>query len=315
LNLKRRHSWGAHIYDQRDFFFVPDAGGDLDRQEEYQATGGEMFWQYPISRNYRFQTSLGVLDNSRAVPTSTGDFAEVSDTYGVIDLALVGDTTRWQSFGPFQGKRFNLGVRYWPQISGDSSGDVLEYRFEYRAYKKVTRRSTLAWRFRGIYNDGDSEITYGFGGINDLRGYDYREFIGSRIFQSNLEFRFPLAEELRFPILSIHEIRGFFFFDLLAPFFLDDFYYDSELGGFRGDLSGPIKFEAWDSENDRIQDLRGSYGVGFHFVFFGGLQFNWSFAETLSHTQFVPDLTNPGFLTKVKGDTDRRSDFYIIFDF
>ena len=40
-------------------------------------------------------------------------------------------------------------------------------------------------------------------GINELRGYDYREFFGSRIALSNLEFRFPLIDEVRFPILSM----------------------------------------------------------------------------------------------------------------
>ena len=41
---------------------------------------------------------------------------------------------------------------------------------EYRAYKQVTRRSNLAWRLRTIYNDGDSQILYGLGGLNDLVG-------------------------------------------------------------------------------------------------------------------------------------------------
>jgi hypothetical protein len=248
------------------------------------------------------------------VPTLSGNFASVDDTYATFELGIVGDTTRYQSFGPFQGKRFNASIRYWPQISGDSVGDIMEYRLDYRGYKKVTRRSTLAWRLRGIYNDGDSEVVYGAGGLNELRGWDYRLFSGSRILQTNLEFRFPLAEELRFPILSIQQIRGFFFLDALAPFFLDNLFYDPELGGFRVDpMTGPIRFKFWDSDESRLQDGRASYGMGFQFRFVGGLQFNWAFVTRMKYTQFVPDLLT-GSLVKTEAGDEHRSEFYIVFD-
>jgi outer membrane protein insertion porin family len=232
-------------------------------------------------------------------------------------VALVGDTSRYQSFGPFQGKRFNLGVRYYSQLSGDSVGDLLEYRADYRGYRQVTRRSTLAWRVAATVNGGDTEILYGLGGLNQLRGYDFREFTGSSYAYSNLEFRFPLAEQIAFPILAIQQIRGFFFFDVGAAKLNDDLFYDRNLGGIRVDATGqPVKFQFWDSEEGRLQDGRASYGMGFHFRFLGGLQFNWAFTRQMDYTQFVFDPASPTGLTAVNGARDgMRSEFYIMWDY
>ena len=43
-------------------------------------------------------------------------------------------------------------------------------RLNFRMYKQLTRRSLFAVRFASIYNTGDRENSYGFGGINELRG-------------------------------------------------------------------------------------------------------------------------------------------------
>jgi hypothetical protein len=322
INLKRRFDWGANAYDVRDYFVDYSTGARLERL--YRFTGGDFFIQYPFSRHYRVQGSLGVVDSSIPfqVRTETGqyDFVHYSDTLATVGLSLTGDTTRYQSFGPFQGKRFTIGATYGKKLSGDFEGDLLEYRADFRTYKQLTRRSLLAWRLASIYNAGDREYTYGFGGLNQLRGYEFREFRGSRIAWSNLEFRFPLVDELRFPIFALRQIRGFFFLDVGAAWYQDDLWYDPETRGIRVDYSQevpqPIGFEFWDSENNRLQDARASYGVGFQFFFIGGLQFNWVWSQRMDYTQYIyPDgLAGPP--VAVEADTGgTRSDFYIQFDF
>ena len=72
----------------------------------------------------------------------------------------------------------------------------------------------------------------------------------------------------------------------------------------------------WDSANNRLQDLRGSYGMGFQFFFLGGLQFNWVWAKRMSYTRFVDDpatfLYDPA---PVKADVGGfQSEFYIAWD-
>lgn len=327
-NLKRRYTWGAQAYDYRDFFYVA-VDGVVDRRTESKTTGGNLFFQFPFSRHYRIETSAGLVESSQVqVIQNTANpldgFRRFEDTFATAGVSLVGDTTRYQSFGPFQGKRFNMGIRYGNQLSGDSAGDFLEYRMDFRTYKQLTRRSTLAWRYGSIYNDGDAYSIYGVGGMNQLRGFEYRDFAGSRLAYSNLELRFPLVDEMRFPVLRLVQIRGFFFVDVAAAALQDDLFYDPAARVIRFDSTGaPVKFKFWDSDNDRLQDGRASYGAGFHFRFIGGLQFNWSFATRLPYSQFAYDPftgrvildTNGEPVSFEAGDDGTVSEFYITFDF
>jgi Tol biopolymer transport system component len=325
FNLKRRYNWGATFFDERDYFVDSFTGQRLRR--EYKNTGVVGFLEYPLSRYYRVQTSLGAQDTSYNQPffDVNGNivFRSTDNTYVFVSAKLIGDTTRYQSFGPFQGKRFSIGATYAPSVAGDFDGEQIVYSLDYRAYKQLTRRSVLAWRLAAIINDGDLENTYGFGGLNQLRGWEFREFVGSNLAWSNLELRFPLVDELRTPVLAINQIRGFFFLDVGAPWFGNgDLFYDPEFGIIRVDFSTvpnvPIPFKFWDSDENRLQDGRASYGVGFQFFFIGGLQFNWIWAKRLDYTQFTYFDADGNFMPTpipVKADTGGTiSEFYIAFD-
>lgn len=315
-NLSRRWNWGAQIYDFRDYYLTIGGTDQIQR-----TTGAGVFWEYPMSRYYRFETGVGFLDRSQDFftgfdPNGFAQFQTVKEQYATASASLVGDTTRFQGFGPFQGKRFNLSVLYGANTGGDVDGDLLDYRLDFRTYKQATRRSTLAWRLFGLWSDGDRQSLYGIGGINYLRGYDFREFFGSRVVVSNLEFRFPLVDRLDTPIGPLGPLRGFFFFDVAAAWLQDDLWWDPDLRTYRGlDTGQDLPFEFWDSDNDRLQDGRATYGFGIQF-FFSGLQLNWSWAERLPYTQYV--RTGPGDPTLIPIENDggdRRFDFYIVYDF
>ena len=290
-----------------------------------RTTGANFSVEYPFNRHYRVQGSVGLADRSQDFLVQNNDplsqaFGElrvvtVDQTFATLNVAFGGDTTRFQSWGPFQGKRFNIGALYAPSLGGDIDGDVLQYNVDFRAYKQLTRRSTLAWRIASIYGAGDegSANAYSLGGLNQLRGYDFREFFGTRTAWSNLELRFPLIDELATPILGFRNIRGFLFLDAGAAWFIDDSWYDPELRIFRAD------FEVWDSENDRFQDLRLVYGAGLRFYFLGGLQFNFVWANRVPYTQFelVPEGCPLATCTAVKtkaGTDGYDSEVYIAFD-
>ncbi|MCP3981659.1 MAG: hypothetical protein GY716_20355 [bacterium] len=323
-NFKQRYTWGGVAYDYRDYFVDQSTGQRIER--EYAQTGVQAYIAYPFSRHFRIEGMVGLLDsavNNPVVDGFTGEinFVNTDDRMGQIQAKLVGDTTRYQSFGPFQGKRFSVSAMFAPHISGDTEGDWIQYRGDFRAYKQATRRSLLAFRVAGIFNTGERTPSYGFGGLNQLRGYDYRDFFGSNIAWTNLEFRFPLVDELRFPILALTQIRGFFFLDVGAAWYEDNLFYDPELGDFRFEDTGsgfaPVGFKFWDSENDRLFDGRASYGVGFQFFFLGGLQFNWTWAQRLDHSAYLqvgPNIVDTDTIVKVDGG-GTRTDFYITFDF
>ena len=324
-NYKRRLQWGAAIFDFRDYYLT-FTSGDVESQQVQRETGAQIQASWPLSRHYRVEGSLGVLDQSQDYLSQdpfTGVISStrVSDRFALVGMHLVGDTTRYQYFGPFQGKRFKVGARFASHLSGDVPGDMLLYDLDFRTYKQLTRRSTLAWRLAGLYNAGDRVTYYGLGGINQLRGYDFRDFFGSRLAWSNLELRFPFIDELRFPFGPIQGIRGFLFVDAGTASLEGDQFFDPDTQQIRANFDGlrftNVPFEMWDSENDRLQDLRATYGMGFQFFFLGGLQFNWAWSRRFSYTTFVdgnPDLFLVD-LQKVEADTGGwRQDFYIVFD-
>jgi outer membrane protein assembly factor BamA len=227
-------------------------------------------------------------------------------------------------YGPVQGKRFSVSAFYGAHVSGETEGDILQYNLDFRAYKQLTRRSTLAWRIGSMYGDGDRVSFQGFGGINQLRGFEYREFFGSKIAWSNLELRFPLLEALPFTFGNLGPVRGFLFFDVGAAALPDDLFYDPNalgvFGGIRIDpvTSESVPFSFWDGDNNRLQDGRASYGFGLQ-AFFLGLQMNWSFARQFDYTQYVLEYNEFGSaigINKTRANTaGTRMDFYIVFDF
>lgn len=334
LNFKKRYTWGGRVFDLRDYY-VDNRTGNRTRRA-YKLTGASGLFQYPFSRHFRLDTELTVqetsYDNSFLTPQGV-QLSSVDDQWATARFAFVGDTTRYQSFGPFQGRRFSIGFGHSSQLSGDSAGDLQEVRIDFRNYAQVTRRSTFAIRVNGILFSGDTEPTIGFGGLNQLRGWDFREFIGSRTAGLNFEFRFPLIDQLRFPIFALTQIRGFFFLDVGAAWY-EDFWYDPEQlvllenpdgsfssfrrSAFRVDptTGQPLPFKFWDSENNRLQDGRATYGAGFQF-FFGGLQLNWVWSKRIEHTEFnlvVDMLGNASLVATASDDSHTRQDFYIAFD-
>jgi len=319
FNLKRRFNWGASVFDRREFFVDRATGRSFERAS--RVTGASTFIERPMSRYYRFRATVGYQDSSFALFSgfdSLGlpNFVQVSDNLAVGSFDITGDTTRYQRFGPYHGKRFNIGITHGEQISGDFDGNLTRANFDFRAYGSVTRRSLFAFRASMLQNLGDREFLYGFGGINLLRGYDFYEFVGSSQAFMNLEFRFPLVDLLAFPVFAIQDLRGMFFLDVGATYLENDLWVDPNTGFIRVDeLGNPITFDIWDSANDRLQDARGSYGVGFQFVFLGGLQLNWVWAKRLPFTDYAFDPISSTVVPIEGNDRGTHTQFYISFDF
>jgi hypothetical protein len=307
-SLKHRTHFGTTIFDLRDYYLTSN-GFTVDREQTQRNTGLQFFVQYPFSRYYRIDAAVTATDSSQDILIGTDingvpHFQSSSDRFLLVQPSLVGDTTRFQSFGAFQGKRFEAGVTYGYNLGGDVPGDVLEGHLDFRAYKQLTRRSLLAFRVYGAVNRGDRQIFYGIGGLNTLRGYDFRSFFGSNVAMANVELRFPFVDELRFPIGPIRNIRGFLFLDSGTTWLDDGSFYDPD----QFIVRPIVPFDWWDSKNNRMQDLRASYGAGFQFFFLGGLQFNWSWAKRMDYTSIVAGQP-------VKGNNEGvRSEFYIAFD-
>lgn len=328
MNLKRRNRWGVTVFDLRDYY-LSSGGFDSSSRQSQRNSGVQFFAQFPIDRYYRIDAAVTATDSAQDVfigydANLSPVFTTATDRFLTFRPSIVGDTTRFQSFGPFQGKRFELGAIYGLNLGGDLPGNVVEYHLDFRAYKQLTRRSVLAFRAVGIVNKGGREIYYGVGGLNTLRGYDFRAFYGSNVAGANLELRFPFVDELRFPFGPIRNIRGFTFLDVGTAWLSGDQFYDPDLQFVRAQpIATPngttyvnIPFSWWDDANNQLQDLRATYGVGFQMFLIGGLQFNWSWAKRLPYTRYVDDPLTPGInLIPVNAAVEgMQSEFFIAYD-
>jgi WD40 repeat protein len=351
LNLKNRWNWNVFAQDFRDYFVSQSlVSGNVFRSRQFSSfTGAGAEVSYPFNRYYRVGASAGAYRSTLNEPvfnTTTGgtDFVSISQMYPFVGWSLDGDTTRFKEFGAFHGQRFGFSQFYAPTVSasGDTdlfrSGPFTNTTLDYRLYRKVTSRSLFAMRLVGIESNGRGYSIYPFGGLNQLRGYDFREFFGNRVAFMNLEFRFPLVDALAFPIGIIRDIRGFLFFDVGAAWFGDGSFFHPDLGqALTASVNGTIdpnqivsdnsgnavarRFKFYDSEHHELGDGRASYGFGWNF-YLGPFQLTWAFARQLPNSiqACEVDPLNPSTCTFTRVDDPFHrggvvSTFYIARDF
>ena len=142
----------------------------------------------------------------------------------------------------------------------DESGTLFpDFNVDARKYVAAGRRANLAFRFVGFTSDGNFPNVRFIGGLDTVRGYEFRQFAGFRGFYGNAEFRFPLIDQLRFPGFGLNGIRGVIFFDIGSSWFPEF-----------------TDFDLYD--DDRLQDAVAAFGFGVTVNLFG-LGLNWDFAR------------------------------------
>jgi Tol biopolymer transport system component len=287
LDQSKRLDWGVRVFDDRFYFLTRDlVSGRLERLDSaYRETGLQGLLIFPFSFYTRMETGLAYkwrkINFNNFVRTDDGDLVQVysprEDNYPEVSLAFVGDSSIFAPWGPIDGRRWRVYATYAPNISPeDDEGSTLTttYGVDARQYVNVTQRSNLAFRVAGFVSDGEFRQPFAFGGLDTVRGYDFRSLLGDRGFYANAEYRFPLIDVLRTPILQFDTIRGVVFFDLGGAWFDE-----------------VENFDLYDSDLDRLDDAVASYGFGVT-VRLLGLDVNWDFAK-----QYDLDQSSDGFRT------------------
>jgi WD40 repeat protein len=322
LNLKNRWNWDAYFTDFRDFFLVRSTTLSVSQRVRQVArfTGAGADIRFPFNRYYRIGGGLGYFERSQDRPflNTSGfvEFFEVKESFPLLNWSLNGDTVRYREFGPLHGHRFQLTQQWAPtvdaggDISDEDTGPFVNTFLDYRLYRKATSRSLWAARLGTAVSNGNGFYVFPLGGLNQLRGYEFREFFGSRIGYLNLEFRFPLVDALAFPIGIIRNIRGFFFLDVGAAWFGNDDFFHPDIGFELTAADGGVldpntvvldpdtgavvrrRFDFWDSDNGKLGDGRAAYGFGWGF-YLGPFQLTWSFARQLENTVEVCARPDP----------------------
>jgi WD40 repeat protein len=263
FDLQHRTNWGFRLFDQRSFYLTPtNATGELfERHQLYRETGLMGIVSYPFDRYHRLDTGIGYENRNYALPVSDAQgnlfLISFNDSFPIVSSTFSGDSTIFKQFGPVSGRRYEVSGSYAPDIKrgGTLSND---YTIDARQYLQVTSRSLLAARLFVGYSRGNVPNFYYFGGLNTLRGYDFRSIVGNQAAFANFEFRFPLIDVIATPFLAFTGVRGDLFFDI---------------GGAK--FSGqPYTF--W--KNGRLVDGAASVGYGLSFNFWG-LELHWDFAK------------------------------------
>ncbi|HET7433523.1 MAG TPA: BamA/TamA family outer membrane protein [Thermoanaerobaculia bacterium] len=278
LDMQRRMNWGARVFDNRSFYLTANfETNKIDRRQAYRETGAIGLVSYPFTRYHRLDAGAGYINRDLYYP----EFVDVGgvkqlffnhrrDGYPVVSSTFTGDSTQFKFFGPISGRRYEVSTTYAPDIS---EGGTLSADFsgDFRQYYQISSRTLFAARLYTAFSEGNAPNFYYFGGLNTLRGYDFRSIIGTRAGFMNLEFRFPLVDVLATPIMVLQQVRGVVFMDVGAATFKDQ----------------PFRF----TRDGRLADAKASIGWGLSFNFMG-LELHWDFAE-----HFNGKETEGGFRT------------------
>jgi Tol biopolymer transport system component len=271
FDLQHRTNWGFRVFDQRSFYSTTSETGALfERHQLYRETGAIGIVSYPFDRYHRLDTGIGYERRDLNYPT-VGGIVNFSDSFPIVSTTFSGDSTVFKQFGPISGRRYEIsaavagdvkrGQRFTDILGRDRvRGNILtsDYSLDARQYLQLTSRTLLAARLFAGYSRGNLPNFYYFGGLNTLRGVDFRTIIGNEAAFANFEFRFPLIDLLVTPILALQQVRGTLFFDI---------------GGAR--FSGvPYTF----IKKGRLVDGAAAVGYGISFNLLG-LELHWDFAK------------------------------------
>jgi outer membrane protein assembly factor BamA len=131
-------------------------------------------------------------------------------------LSFVHDSSVFGPFGPVDGSRWRVslarGVAFEDHDVSRTTGFL-----DWRWYRTLFYRNSLALRFGAGASVGEDPRISFLGGPTRLRGYDYDQIAGTRMWLSSIEYRFPLLDAVIFGWpgrWGLTNIGGTAFFDI-----------------------------------------------------------------------------------------------------
>jgi hypothetical protein len=312
LNQKRRLQFMLSAYHYTLFYYNPYQYYDplyssflnyRDALATRKITGVSFAAYYPFNLYYRASASLQYRNYSEEyydpnVTVSRGPSQGfLNGNLLSASFSLTGETTRFKPpYGPISGNTFSLSISQALPISEDFiQNTTLEA--DYRHYLQLGSNTLLAFRFNAFASRGKNPFIFYYGGNNQVRSMNFYSIVGTEMWFSNLEFRFPLINAASTLLGQLGPIRGTLFFDITRAKTGD---YPAKMVVFMGeDPDGLPIFQ--------VSDAIGSYGYGFEF-FFLGLPVHLEFARKLEWE----NMSQPFKFTK--GDKFRTI-FWIGYDF
>ena len=216
-NLSHRTNYTVAAFQYRtDLLLFSSPSTDQVESQIYR--GGAFLFSRPFSRFRRIEYGVeaaaldkGVLLYNYDLGTVSQEVADKTYLYVAPNLGLVADNALYGSTGPINGGRSSYTAEH---AFGDVSYTTL--MMDWRHYINIHHNYALAQRFIGGSSFGRDPRLFRFGGAFTFRGVDYGDLTGTNALLGNLEFRFPLIEQLRFGWpgrISLGGINGVMFLD------------------------------------------------------------------------------------------------------
>jgi hypothetical protein len=264
MYLKNRINYGAAFIQDSDYYYLFNT-----QINAYQRVAWEEYWavyymEYPFSTFYRADLNIGYqhLEYDSAI----SGYSNLNRKFAYIEPALSGDTIEYKFMAGYpeiyRGWRFRVSSRI-PVDMGESFDSYWNTYFDIRQYLPIGARSVFAFRQWGVFSLGSDPLYYGVGGPGTVRGYGYKQVVGTRVVLASTELRFPILDHLIFPgNIGFHGFRGKMFVDAGAV------WSESE--------SLDWSFDKPDT-SDREGSLVASYGLGINFWLIGvEWHFEWA---------------------------------------
>lgn len=252
VNLKHRTNWGLALYQYRnDYYLYTAESGDQFSSQIFR--GLQVMGSRPFSKFSRVEFGLrGESITNSVFEESFYGYQEVrgkAQYFTEPFVAFVTDNVLYGMTGPINGSRSRYSFEYavGDLTFGTGIADV-------RKYWNIRQRYTVATRLIAGGSVGENLQYFRIGGPYTFRGIDYGDLRATRVGVVNLEFRFPLIEQVRFgwPLpLDLRGINGVFFIDGAAGWYGD------------GENLASIQQRPIEPITGRVEDAYGfAYGVG-----------------------------------------------------
>jgi outer membrane protein assembly factor BamA len=136
-------------------------------------------------------------------------------------LAFVHDSSFFGPFGPVEGSRWRVSIAQGVAFDNRDISRTTGY-LDWRWYNTLFWRNSIALRLTGAASRGEDRRIFFLGGPTTLRGYDYQQFDGTRMWFASVEYRFPLFDAIIFGWpgrWGFTNIGGTAFFDIGSAFY------------------------------------------------------------------------------------------------
>jgi WD40 repeat protein len=252
VNLTKRLNYGIALFQYRNDYYIYTAETEPEFQSQIYR-GIDLMGSRPFSKFSRFEFGVrGQSITSSVFEESFYGYREVrgkTQYFAEPYVALVHDNVLYGMTGPINGGRSRISLE---QAFGDltfGTGIV-----DFRNYFNIRHRFTLASRVIAGASAGENLQYFRIGGPYTFRGIDYGDLRATRVGLTNLEFRFPLIEQVRFgwPLpLDLRGINGVLFVDGAAGWYGD------------GKDMVPIRQSPPEPITGRVENVYGfAYGAG-----------------------------------------------------